>query len=29
MVDFMIRQLIGLLIVFFFPLWLPEVLFGK
>jgi tripartite ATP-independent transporter DctM subunit len=32
MFDFMILQLIGLMIVFFFPpiaLWLPEVLFGK
>jgi TRAP-type mannitol/chloroaromatic compound transport system permease large subunit len=31
MVDFMILQLIGLLVVFFFPpiaLWLPEKLFG-
>jgi TRAP-type mannitol/chloroaromatic compound transport system permease large subunit len=32
MFDFMILQLIGLLVVFFYPpiaLWLPEVLFGK
>lgn len=32
MVDFMLLQMIGLAIVFFFPpiaLWLPEVLFGK
>jgi tripartite ATP-independent transporter DctM subunit len=32
MFDFMILQLIGLLVVFFFPpiaLWLPEALFGK
>ncbi len=32
MVDFTILQLIGLLIVFFFPqiaLWLPEKLFGQ
>jgi tripartite ATP-independent transporter DctM subunit len=32
MTDFMLLQLLGLLIVFFFPqvaLWLPEVLFGK
>jgi tripartite ATP-independent transporter DctM subunit len=32
MMDFMILQVIGLLIVFFFPqiaLWLPEYLFGK
>jgi tripartite ATP-independent transporter DctM subunit len=32
MMDFMILQVIGLLIVFFYPpiaLWLPEVLFGK
>jgi tripartite ATP-independent transporter DctM subunit len=31
MVDFMLLQLVGLLIVFFFPqvaLWLPELLFG-
>jgi TRAP-type mannitol/chloroaromatic compound transport system permease large subunit len=32
MMDFMLLQVIGLLIVFFFPqiaLWLPEYLFGK
>jgi TRAP-type mannitol/chloroaromatic compound transport system permease large subunit len=32
MFDFMPLQLVGLLIVFFFPqtaLWLPEKLFGK
>jgi tripartite ATP-independent transporter DctM subunit len=32
MMDFMILQVIGLLIVFFYPpiaLWLPQVLFGK
>jgi TRAP-type mannitol/chloroaromatic compound transport system permease large subunit len=31
MVDFMLLQLVGLLIVFFFPqvaLWLPNLLFG-
>jgi TRAP-type mannitol/chloroaromatic compound transport system permease large subunit len=32
MLDFMLLQLIGLIVVFMFPqvaLWLPELLFGR
>jgi TRAP-type mannitol/chloroaromatic compound transport system permease large subunit len=32
MLDFMLLQLIGLIVVFLFPqvaLWLPELLFGR
>jgi TRAP-type C4-dicarboxylate transport system permease large subunit len=32
MVDFMILQMVGLLLLFFFPqiaLWLPNLLYGK